>query len=103
MDKTTVKQQFRFLPPIVWALLIDATDTVVTTISTLLLTVFGIGLVTDIGWDVVQSVMALLIFEDPTIALLNLDVIIPPPFDIFPTFTARIIVNDYLGGNGILK
>ena len=89
--ETRVRPQFAFLPPIAWAIAIDALDFLPNIINFFLQFLGGIGLATDLAFDGVQTVLALLIFQDPLFAATNADFVLPPGFDIFPSYTAKII------------
>ena len=91
------REQFEFLPSWAWAALLDISDLFVNAIS-LALTATGIlafaGLAIDTAWDVVQTILAVVIFEN-SYAVLNVDFILPQGFDLFPTYTLlNILIKD---------
>lgn len=90
--KATVRKQFAFLPPLAWALAIDALDLLPNLINLILTPLGGLGLVGDFGFDVVQSFIALVIFEDPLFGVLNTDIIAPPGFDLLPAYTLNVVL-----------
>jgi hypothetical protein len=91
---SNVKRPFAFLPPIVWAVAIDALDIIPAIINTILTAVMGAGVAIDFGLDVVQTILAFIIFEDAAFAITNVDFLLPAPFDVFPAYTAKIIAKE---------
>jgi hypothetical protein len=87
-----VRRQFAFLPPIAWAIAIDALDVVPAAINSIL-NFLGVGFAIDFGLDVVQTIFAFIIFEDAAFAITNVDFLLPAPFDVFPAYTAKIIAH----------
>lgn len=87
----TVRKPFKFLPDIMWAILIDSIDIIPAIINTFLTAFFGVGIAFDLFVDVIQMIFALIIFEDPLFAIVNPDLIIPAPFDVFPSYTAKVL------------
>lgn len=88
---TSVRPQFAFLPPIAWAIAIDALDFLPNVINFFLQFIGGIGIATDLGFDGVQTFLAFLIFQDPLFAVTNADFVLPPGFDVFPAYTAKVV------------
>jgi len=90
-----VRKPFRFLPAIVWAILLDAID-YTAGVATFLLSFVGIGLVLDVLVDVVQTVLALIIFEDSAKILLSggWEALPIPGIDIVPSFTAYVLLTE---------
>ena len=95
-----VRKPFDFLPAIVWALAIDAID-FVAGIFTLLLTVIGVGVVLDWVVDIIQGILALILFEDSQIAIYGtgVDLVPIPLWDFLPTFTAVVLAKQW----GLIK
>jgi hypothetical protein len=87
-----VRKPFAFLPPIAWAIAIDALDVVPAAINTVL-NFLGVGIAIDFTLDVVQTIIAFIIFEDAAFAITNVDFLLPAPFDVFPAYTAKIIAH----------
>lgn len=90
---TEVKKPFRFLPAFAWAVIIDALDFIPAVINSVLNFVGGAGIPLDLGFDGFQTVLALVIFEDPTFAIANVDFVLPAPFDLFPAYSAKIMAH----------
>mgnify|MGYP001394813978 CR=1 FL=1 len=90
--KTGVRKPFAFLPAIAWAVGIDAIDLFPNVINFVLQFFGGVGLALDVFFDVVQTVIAMMIFDDPAFVITNVDFILPPGFDIFPSYTAKVIM-----------
>lgn len=90
---TSVRPQFSFLPPIAWAVMIDAFDFLPNVINFFMQFLGGIGIATDFAFDGVQTFLAFLIFQDPLFAITNVDFVLPPGFDVFPAYTAKIVAN----------
>jgi len=89
---SAVRRQFAFLPPIAWAVAIDALDVVPAVVNTIL-NFIGAGFVIDVAFDAVQTVLVFIIFEDAAFAITNVDFLLPAPFDVFPAYTAKIIAH----------
>jgi hypothetical protein len=89
MSNIEVRKPFRFLPAIAWAILIDAIDIFGNAVSLILMAVFiPLGLVPDVGIDLIQSLLGLLVFENFTMTLGgSTDFLLPPPLDLLPTYT----------------
>ena len=98
-----VRRPFRFLSPMIWAILLDATDflasLVLLVVRTIIfffgltgvpLFIFGVAILTF-----VQVVLALIIFADPLFALSNLDIVAGfiPGGKLFPSYTAKIFAH----------
>ena len=90
--KAKVRRHFAFFPPILWAALIDSLDLFPNVINFVLQFFGGVGLALDVFFDVVQTVIAMMIFDDPAFVITNVDFILPPGFDIFPSYTAKVIM-----------
>lgn len=89
-----VRAPFSFFPAIVWALLIDALDLVSNAFTIPLIALFGSGLGVDFLFDVLQAFIAFIIFDDWRLLVLNADYILPPVFDIFPSYTFYVIMEE---------
>ena len=66
-----------------------------------LYTFIGLGIGLDLIGDGIQTFFAFMIFEDPLIPILagGGDAVLPPAFDVLPTFTALVIARE----KGMLK
>jgi len=92
-----VRKPFRFAPPILWAIAIDTVDIVsnIPAVGFYLTGVlFPLGLALDIGVDVLQTLLACIIFENTTFALLDADFLLPPPLDLYPNYTALVVLDE---------
>lgn len=86
-----VRKPFGFLPSIVWVIALDLVDVVPNIINTLLIAL-GVtapaGVVLDGIVDFIQTGLLLAIFEKPQELIFGaIELVVPPPFDVFPTFT----------------
>jgi len=99
--KVEVRKEFQKIPVVgknayFWALLIDSLDAVGVAADVILgLLGSGIaGIGSNIVMDGFQSALALVIFENPEVAIIGGggDLVIPPTLDVFPTFTAAVFV-----------
>lgn len=84
----------RFIGPLFYAIIVDAVDLFSTAIVAAFpfLTIFHIGI--DVIADIIQISIALLVFKDPFFALTNADILLPPVLDLFPSYTAKVIVRE---------
>lgn len=89
-----VRRWANVLPDFAWCILIDAVDIPANIIDSALIALFGVGIVADIGVDVIQGVASFLIFEDPDVWVIGTgeDALLVPPLDVFPSFTAYYIL-----------
>lgn len=80
----------------IYAVLIDALDIFSNLINAILTAIGlgGVGLALDGVADILQTLLALIIFEDPVFSIANIDFILPQGFDIFPAYTSKIIASD---------
>lgn len=77
-----IRKSFSFLPGIVWAILIDATDLILGLIPFL-----------EVVGDFIQLLIAITIFEDIRVPIMGFtDVLLPPPLDFFPSYTAAYLI-----------
>lgn len=94
MEKVQVRKQFKFLPPLGWALAIDAIDAAALPFTILPF----IGEITGATVDIVQGVASIVVFEDPVmwIAGTTGEVLIPATggLDLFPTYTAIYVARN---------
>lgn len=95
MGKVELKKPF-IGPPILWALALDGVDLVAGGINLIATLAGGAGLGLDAGVDVLQSLAAYFIFEDITYAFIpgGVELILPPGFDMFPTYTAKVLLDE---------
>jgi hypothetical protein len=97
----SVREPFDFLPPIVYCLLLDAVDFLMTPLHLILTAIGGAGLLSDLTVDVLQVFSALLLFDGVEMALvpgLAAEGLLPPGFDLMPSFTAYYLLREKTGG-----
>lgn len=83
--------------PYVWSLAIDGLDLVGAVIDGIAIILGGpLGIGTNTAIDVMQSGLCLAVFNDPTVALLNYDIVLPPGLDLLPTHTANVYIRENL-------
>lgn len=92
--KVEVREPFRkFIKnPYIWAIGIDSLDIASNIVDFVLTGVLGLGIVTNEIFDIFQTGLALIVFEDSRIGIFNEDFLLPAPFDILPSFTANVYI-----------
>jgi len=97
--KVEVRKSFHAIPIVgknayFWALVIDSLD-IVGAITDFILGLLSGGIAgvsSNVVIDGFQTALALVIFENPEVAVLGggTDLVLPPPIDVFPTFTGIV-------------
>ena len=98
MLDVAINRLFAKVPAIVWAMLLDLEDYIYFIFSIPIAATFvGIAFlpILDLINDIIQIIFALSIFKNKKIAILTPDIILPPPFDLFPSYTAVVIYKTY--------
>jgi hypothetical protein len=90
--KVVVRGWARFLPAWVWCVGLDAAD-IATNVADFVLGFIGIGIIVDLGGDVLQGMVAYAIFETPEMWKkgFGIDALLLPGLDILPSYTAAYL------------
>jgi hypothetical protein len=96
-----VRKWAKIIPGLVWAAIFDIVDAIFSPLNTALVTLFGAGVALDAAVDLVLAFCSLFVFEDPRMWVVGgaAEIMIPPPFDLFPSYTATYIALQ----NGVIK
>jgi len=98
-----VRKGFDFLPPLVWCLILDATDIFSNAVGAAL-DATGVGLPLGLGfdavWDVVVTVFSLFIFEGGVGLVGLIELPLPTGLDLLPTYTAAYAYSAWQNASG---
>jgi len=91
-ERVVVREWARFLPAWVWCIGLDASD-IATNIADFALGFIGIGIIIDLGVDLIQGTISYAIFETPEMWKngFGMDALLIPGLDILPSYTTAYI------------